>query len=240
MESSNQSPFLFYVVFGAEFDELKLSGKDYRCQGIPENMELSAYGPDTHPEVLDQFREGYLWEQLKRENPSLADEVASQTKCVVLQGHIRDQSNLNYFRDCIGLITWMIDKGGVAVYDPQSFKWWSKREWREKVFDPAKPVPREHVVILLSEETGGSTWFHTRGLRKYGRPDLSIHNVNDDYRDAVIDLCNRFIEMQAFGHVIKDGQPINMDPLPEGMYCINDGNEEDPDFNNFHVEIKWS
>ncbi len=38
-------------------------------------------------------------------------------------------------------------------------------------------MPRQHVVILTSEECSGDgrplTWFHTRGMRKFGRPDLS-------------------------------------------------------------------
>jgi hypothetical protein len=30
-----------------------------------------------------------------------------------------------------------------------------------------------------------------------------------------------------------------MKSLPTGMRCFHRGNEEDPDFNNRHVEITW-
>ena len=84
------------------------------------------------------------------------------------------------------------------------------------------------------------TWFHTRGVRKFGRPDLSIHNVPLPYHGAVIDLCERFIELQAFGAVIEDGQEIRVKSLPEGMTCHHAGDLDDPDFHNVHVEIVGS
>ena len=126
------------------------------------------------------------------------------------------------------------------MFDPITFHWWKPDEWRNRIFIPASAVPRHHVVILFSaEREPGLTWFHTRGLRKFGRSDLSIHNVPEDHRDAVIDLCNRFIELQAFGGVIADGQEIKMKTLPSGMTCHLRGDLDDPDFNNVHVEIIW-
>jgi hypothetical protein len=76
-------------------------------------------------------------------------------------------------------------------------------------------------------------------LRKFGRPDLSVHNVPPSLQEGVIDLCNRFIEFQAFGGVIEEGQGIRMRGLPEGMTCHHGGDLDDPDFNNVHVEITW-
>jgi hypothetical protein len=119
------------------------------------------------------------------------------------------------------------------------FHWWTPAEWRERAFEPAGPVPRHHVTILVSEAPDGTQWFHTRGLRKFGRPDLSTHNVKVQYHAAIIELFNRFIEYQAFGAIIPDGEEIRMAALPPGMTCRRRGDIEDPDFNNEHVEILW-
>ena len=102
-------------------------------------------------------------------------------------------------------------------------------------------MPRHHVVILTSEEAGGGslTWFHTRGLRKFGRPDLSVPRVPPQHREAVIDLCHRFIEFQAFGGIIGEGQEVHMKTLPSGMTCHHAGDLDDPDFNNVHLEAVW-
>jgi hypothetical protein len=93
--------------------------------------------------------------------------------------------------------------------------------------------------ITSQETTPALAWYHTRGMRKFGRPDLSIHNVPAKYHEAVIELCNRFIEFQAFGGIIEEGQAIRMKSLPEGMTCHHEGTLDDLDFNNFHVEIVW-
>jgi hypothetical protein len=74
-------------------------------------------------------------------------------------------------------------------------------------------------------------------MRKFGRPDLSIHNVPESYDDAVIDLIQRFIELQAFGGIIEEGHEVRMRSLPPGMTCHLGGDLEDPAFNNVHVEI---
>ena len=238
-EAGGGEPFLFYVVFGATGEELTLSRRQYRCDGIPGGMELRSYGSGSHPEVLDSFRSGYLWEELNRTAPAVAAAIAAQQNCIVLRGELADVPNLNYFRDTIGLVAYLLDNGGVAVFDPQSLKWWSAEAWKETVFGPGKPSPREHVVILVSDEPDGTYWLHTRGLRKFGRPDLSMHKVPLQYRDAVVDLFNRFIELEANGGVISEGQQVQMQALPSGMYCVHRGSLDDPDFNNVHVEVHW-
>lgn len=100
-------------------------------------------------------------------------------------------------------------------------------------------MPRHHVVILTSDEPEDDslTWFHTRAMRKFGRPDLSVHRVPPQRREAVIDLFERFIEFQAFEGVIEEGQEIRMKTLPKDMTCRYAGDVDDLDFNNVHVQI---
>jgi hypothetical protein len=81
-----------------------------------------------------------------------------------------------------------------------------------------------------SEE--GTVWLHSRGMRAFGRPDLSIRHVPEHAMAAASDLCNRLIESQAYGAVIPDG------PL-EGMVAHTTGSLEDPDFDNRHIELAW-
>jgi hypothetical protein len=233
-------PFLFYVVFG-EFGEIPiLDSTKYRSAGVPAGFELSRSDRKREPDALTRFQEGYLWDCLREENAELAILVMKSPESLILRGEIEDPPTLNYLRDAVGLLTFLIDNGGVTVYDPFMLQWWEPAQWRSRIFDSTGPVPRHHVLILTSEEPEpGRTWFHTRGMRKFGRPELSIHNVPDDVRDPITDLFERFIELQAFGGVIAEGQVIRMTTLPAGMTCHHHGDVEDPDFNNLHVEIKW-
>lgn len=233
-------PFLFFVVYGKFGSLPEMSASRYRSAGVPAGLDLSHYQAEQHRDVLANFREGYLWNDLRARNPELAARIVESKECLILRGEIEDCETLNYLRDSVGLLTFLLDNGGITVYDPMTFRWWEPEEWRNRIFHPAGPVPRHHVVILTSEESDPTlTWFHTRGMRKFGRPDLSIHRVRPEYNEAIIDLCNRFIELQAFGGIIEEGQPIRMKSLRRGMTCHHRGDLDDPDFNNVHVEIEW-
>jgi hypothetical protein len=231
--------FLFYVVFGPVPREFSISGSRYRCDDIPQELVISSYGPTSNPDAVEEFRSGYLWDQFQQANMTVAHDVAKQSTCLVIQGTIPDPPDLNYLRNVVGLITWSLDVGSVGIFDPQMFKWWTPSEWRTWIFEPASAVPTHHVMILVSEENDGTSWFHTRGMRKFGRPDLSVHQVSCELRDGIVDLLNRFIEFQAFGGIIAEGQEIKMRSLPAGMICAHQGSMDDPEFNNVHVEIKW-
>ncbi|MGV3757361.1 MAG: hypothetical protein ACO1QS_18430 [Verrucomicrobiota bacterium] len=229
--------FLLYVVYGQIDRTAALSRSKYRCDGIPAGLTVEAYGPETHPDIVASFREGYLWEELKKNQPDLAARISQADSCLVLKGTFNDPPSLDYLRNTIGLITHFLDQGGVTVYDPQMFKWWAPPEWKEKIFEPASAAPLHHTVILVSPESDGTEWIHTRGLRKFGRPDISIHGVTRSYKEGALDLCERFIELQAFGGIVPDGKEIRMSSLPSGMKCRHKGSLDDPDFNNVHLEI---
>jgi hypothetical protein len=137
-------------------------------------------------------------------------------------------------------VTWLLDCGGASIYDPQRLWLWSADEWREEVFAPGEPQPHQHTVVLISDDGEHTNWFHTRGMRQYGRPDLSVRGVGSKHMDAVTQMIERFIEMQAHGGVIPDGQEIRMRGLPPGGVCRRGGDLDDPDFNNVHIEIAWA
>jgi hypothetical protein len=234
-----KDPFLFYVVYGAVDTARAFSPDLQRSAGIPPGLDAMAYGPTAHPDVVASFREGYAWDQLRADSPSLAAGVAAEDRCVILKGEIADPPTLNYLRDAIGFLDYCLDGGGIAIYDPQMLKWWEPSAWRSEIWEPGETALHAHVVILASEDASGTEWIHTRGLRKFGRPDLSIHQVTPAHRGAIIDLCNRFIALQVAGEIVNDGQEVRLHSLPAPMRCLRRGNADDPDFNNEHIEIVW-
>jgi hypothetical protein len=223
--------FLAYVVFG-NLDKLQVSRSRYRTQGLPPSLSVRS-GSDCN-----ELRSGIFATLLAKDDPELLSAVTSAPSCVTVMGSVPDPQDLNYLRDTVGVLTAMSDAGAVAILDIQSLRWFSKAKWRSEIFDPATAVPRHHVSILWSEERG-RLWIHTRGMRKFGRPDVSVSRVPPASREAVIDLCNRFIEMMAFGAIVPEGQPIRMKNLPTGLKCHHVGSVDDPDFNNVHLEIRW-
>jgi hypothetical protein len=239
-QSGGGDPFLFYVVFGNFQMTEPLSRSRYRSLGVPEGLSLQSYSRDRHADTFGDFCAGYLWERLEADDPELAGDVRSCPQLMVLRGTIADPPTLDYLRDAIGLLTYLVDHGGVCIYDPQMFEWWAPQRWREVVFEANWAEPLRHVVILHSEEeTGSGRWVHTRGLRKFGRPDLSVPHVPGERFDAVVEMCARFIVLQASGFVIPEGEEIRMKDLPPGGRVRHRGHPDDPDFNNVHVRIVW-
>jgi hypothetical protein len=233
-------PTLFYVVYGKINASAPLSRSNYRSNGAPDGINVMSYGPSTRPDAPSSFRKGYLWDEFAANDPEFAATVWGCENCIVLRGTPSNATTLDYLRDTVGLITYLIDHGGCAVYDPFMFRWWKPSEWKKQIFEPAAAVPRHHTVILFSKENDPSLkWFHTRGMRKFGRRDISVHNFASDLEEGVIELCNRLIEYQAFGHVVQDGQQVKMASLPSGGVLQHRGDLDVPDFNNIHLDLSW-
>ena len=231
---------LFYKIHGAfSAAPPAISRARYRTAGVPDGCDLMLYTRASNPEALASglLADEWIGDELRRTRGQLARDLAATDQCLVLHGVVADPPNLDYFRDAVGVVMGLLDSGGIAVFDPHMFTWWSAAEWRERAFEPAGAVPRHHVTILVSDDEAGGRWYHTRGMLKFGRPDLSIHAVPPELEAAVEDLCNRFIELQAFGGVVPEGQAITMSTLPSGWRCHHRGSLDDPDFNNRHIDI---
>lgn len=228
--------FLFYVVYG-EFDLSRpLSRSKYRCSGIPEGLDIGKHSLAEGGEK--PFADDYFL-TLLQEQPALAAQVLAAPQWVTLSGEITDPPTLGYLKDAIGIVTWLLDVGGVGVVDPQILAWREADAWRQQVFAPEAFDPyRETALICSAEEDGsGTDWLHSRGLRKFGRPDLSIHRVTRGERPTMHDLLNRFLGLLTLGGTIAEGQEVRVPGVPPGTVCRYAGDLDDPDFNNLHVEI---
>lgn len=231
----------FYVAFIDQAPaDWAISGSAYRCSGIPDGIDVIVYGPESHPEVVGSFREGPIWDQLVQSSPELTAVVKAAPCCVLLRGSVPDNDTLDDHRNLVGMLQWLCDKGAFAILDLTAITWWSPEEWRAKAFDPAAPSPNAHVVILNSETAHDTHWLHTRGMIKYGRPDISVRGVRSASVSDAARLINRFIELMALGGLVPEGASIRVDGMPEGMVARHAGSMDDPDFNNVHITIDWA
>jgi hypothetical protein len=233
--------FVCYAVFGQAPTTFDVDGKRYRTRGLPEGIEVRSFPRSDHPTYVENLNAGYPWDQFVAENPSLAALVREAPDCLVVAGTIPDPDTLAYLRDAVGLTMFLLDNGSLAVHDLQTLTWFDSKSWHDRIFDVVEPDPRQHVVILWSEDEKrpDRLWFHTRGLRKFGRPDVSVRDVPHERRAAAQELCQRFIELQAFGGLVDEGQTIRTDGLPPGGVVRHAGSLDDFEFNNVHFEVEW-
>jgi hypothetical protein len=182
----------------------------------------------------------YVWKQLVEEDRALTERIAKAPECLILRGQPSDSLNLNYLRDTVGVITHFAERGTVAIYDPLIFRWVKPLDWKTQLFKPNAPVAHRHIAILESQEKIPSRfWFHTLGMRKFGRPDISIKNGPVSSRPAILELCQGLITMLAQGGVVESGQRVKKETFPQGLICKLGGDENDPDFHNRYILINW-
>jgi hypothetical protein len=150
--------YLAFAVFGDIDHSLTLSRTKYRSKGLADGLAASTYHRAHDPAVFVSLLDDRFLSASLDEDAALAAMIRAQNAVAVLRGDINDPGDLNYLRDAVGLLTCMLDHGGVAILDLQTFKWRSAANWRSQIFEAENPVPSQHVVILVSDEECVSAW----------------------------------------------------------------------------------
>ena len=245
-EAGGGDASVLFVVFGPKPEPLRVTSLAHRVMPMDLLLELEYQEPDVAAALLDSPAGATLLQGWEGEEPS----ALTADGCMVMRAEVPDPKDLRYLRNCVGVATAILEAGGRAVANLQSLGMFTPEQWRGVIFAPDKPQPRLHVNVFHGAEPRGAgseprgapqgagseqdeaVWLHSRGLRAFGRPDLSIRHVPQHAMAAASDLCNRLIESQAYGAVIPDG------PL-EGMVAHTTGSLDDPDFDNVHIELAW-
>jgi hypothetical protein len=232
-------PFLLFAAFGALDLDTPIDRERYRAGRVPAGCELLLYDRRFQASSFPALEKSHAWVLAAAEAPELAGQAAKASQFAMLRGHAKPSHTLDYLRDAVGIVQYLIDRGAEVIFDPQTFQFWPAADWTERLFRPAAPVPHEHVIILESPNDDGTAWVHTRGMRKFGRPDLSIRRVNADKHDAVMELFNRLVESLASGTILTDGETITFPSLAPGGIVKLDSSLDHPEFHNAHIEIVW-
>ena len=226
-----QKPHLYYAVLG----DIAI---DKTIQKFADNLPN---GVSFRAVEVDSFRQGQEQEVLRQFKPDLAQAVAEASSAVIVEGEISFSNDLDYLRSVVEFLTFLCDEGGQVVYDPYMMSWFSKADWCAKADAGQLFNPFDHVTILVSKEENGDFWYHSHGLLKFGRPDLSVHSVTSAEAPLIKIIIEKFIVFQSLGGVIDAGRTIEVKGLSQRYSTSGlQGNREDPNFNNYHVEIKAS
>lgn len=227
-QAYDQKPFLFYVVFG----DFVLDAEIERATVVlPGGLDLRVVESGF-------FTEGASWELCRTHSPEVAETVRACSQALVLQGEISSEESLDYLKATLDFLTFLTDLGGRVVHDPLTLAWYSSEEWlaREELGQIFNPF--DHTVILSSVEADG-VWLHTRGLLKFGRPDLSVRGLSEEEVPVLKKVMDRFISFQALGGVIEPHREIVLEGVDTGFGPSDvRGSLDDPDFNNTHVELQ--
>lgn len=238
---SGEQAFVLWFVFGDFDKDFHIDALKYRTRGTPAGVEVVRY-VNRELEKWDGYPlAGTLGRVLYAENSRLFERAKKAAECVMLRGTFADPSDLDSLRDLVGTITALNDLGGIAVVDPQTLTMFDADQWRRKFFARDAFSARDHVLILCDEDEdhAGRLHVHTRGMRKFARPDLGVRNVPPAAANVAGELVERFVDFQAAGGVVEDGYAIEIQGAPKGMVLHHAGALDDPHFNNRHLALRW-
>lgn len=238
-QPSDEEIVLQFYVFG-KFDALRAPSQDYGSAGLPAGIESTNH----HHHALRAWDgyplKGAMGKVFREDAPEAYQRAVDAPEVLVLRGTLKDSADTGYLRDVMGALAGLLDIGGVAVLDPQILSLFDADSWRRRYLVRDGAPIRNHLLILRDGESEpGRSWIHSRGLRKFGRPDISLRNVPDADAGHAGLLCERLVELHAQGVHFVENQPLEADGLPAGFVAHLGGGMDDPDFNNTFVEFRW-
>ena len=232
-------PELFYVIFGVSGSgELEVSRERHRVDEFPEGLELQLLDREKDGAYMDELVGGTIGQVLQRNHAAAYGRCAETEQWAVIRGQVQRDDTLDYLRNVIGFVQAFVDQGAVGVMDVMTISLMSAEEWTGKIFEP-EFNPWKHVTILISEEADGSRWLHTRGMRKFGRPDISFHGIGVDKVDDVAAVVNQMIYYGARGAFF--GRDVKLHTQSGKAFVVRPEFVEDFenfDFNNAYYEAE--
>lgn len=238
-QPSEEEILLQFYVFG-KFDAVRVPSQDYGSLGLPEGVTASSHHHGDLRAWEGYPLKGGMGRMFKNDAPEVYQRAIDAPEVMVVRGTLKDSPDIGYLRDTLGVLAGMLDIGGVAILDPQTLALLDAAAWRRKYLVPDGAPIRSHLLILRDAEAeAGHAWIHTRGMRKFGRPDISIRQVPDRAVDRAGLLCERLVELEALGAHFADGQSLELDGLGTSVVARLGGGLDDPDFNNTYVEFRW-
>lgn len=238
-EPSPHRPLLFYIIFGVKEQELEVSRERHRVDGFPAGLAFRFYRRAADGAYMDALTGGAMGRVLDRQNHALYETLRASETWAVLRGEPEEDEDLRYLRNAVGFVQAALDGGGAGVLDVQTLTLYSPEDWETLIFAP-DIEPILHTVILASPAEDGTVWLHTRGMRKFGRPDISMEGVGPREVSQAGLVINQMIYYGALGVIFH--RPAKLHTTSGEAYIVDPTLVEDydnPDFNNAYYRVFW-
>lgn len=228
-------PFLFYVVFGVSEDNMQVSKSKHHVEEIPAGIDIKCLNRKDNNDYIENFFQGAIGEIIKEKDEELYNACRQQDRCVLIQGAAIEDYTFDYMRNLIGVIEAFVENGAVGVLDLLTFSLISPKSWTDRFFE--KEINAQNHVVILVSKIGDKYWLHTRGMSEFGRPDISMRDVEADK----VDLCKKIIDQMIFfgGHGAVFKEQVKIHVAPEESYMVSArfvNDFDNDDFNNAYYE----
>jgi hypothetical protein len=210
---------LFYLVFGEPPAHLNVKRARHHVDELPPQLQVSIHARGDDPAWFDGWFSPPVGLELPLVFGAGANAVYRTTQVAAVRAEFNDPADLAYLRNTVGVVSAIADSGAVAIFDVPALTWWRPEEWRRRFVDRSEFHIGDHIFTAVSEDPAapGTLSLHTRGMRKFGRPELLVRHLPGPrdvdapaVRDAaeVVDGLSNYL---ARGGVVADGETMRLD-----------------------------
>lgn len=208
------------TLFAFANDLLDLSSPISRARyGVPVGFDLGALEVRQHlrreaPEWFDGFFTPELLSVSKLDIGGLDGKCVDFTVAYSVQLAVAEPPNLAYLQGCWGFMMWLCEGGVSVILDEHAIRWYASEQVLELDIHRPFDVEREISVVVETDDTPGfGHVIHTRGLAKFGRPDLLLKGAAPGDAHAGGVLLNGLARRAALGAAFRENHTVG----PNGL-----------------------
>ncbi len=182
--------------------------------GLPDDVEVQTVARADAPEWVDGFFSPALMALAERDLGWDGRPPVEPTAVHLVKVTAENPSDLGYLQGAWALARAFVDTGGFALLDAHAHAWLSPQMLAERATDGPFRMQDEVSIVFETEPSHEfGHLLHTRGLIKFGRPDLIVVSVPPRHGVAIADIVNQLAERLALGEVLDVGDTVDLEGL---------------------------
>ncbi len=184
-----------------------------RRHGVPEGGLRGEIALRVHTEEQDpEWFRGFFEEPgLSLARRKLGSDFAAFERsccCATVMGSVPDPADLGHIQAGWAVVASLCEHGGVAVLDGHAGRWYTAAEVLGWAPDRGFDVHREISLVFETDATPGiGHIMHTRGMVRFGRPDLVLPGADPELAPLVWELAGAL----ALGLDVGEGSELDLD-----------------------------
>jgi len=191
--------------------------------GVPKTLNLGTLSARDNAEWIQGFFEPELLELARADLGGSPARLGEARHAHTLSGCFPDAPHLDHLQAVWALLRALAEAGCFVFLDLVAARWLSPDEVAALAPDAPFELDREISIILESEvRAEGVQVCHTRGLRKFGRPDLLSFEPPEQDGEATAGLLHALAERLALGEQVGAGDTFRAEDGLERPFLAYD------------------
>jgi hypothetical protein len=172
-------------------------------------VEVRELSRALDPQWFDGFRSGALRQVATQALGDVSGlDAATQLTAVLIARE--DQSDLAHVQAGWAVAHWLVHRGVSVVLDAQTNRFWKGEDVVEWPVQRPFALSTDVNLVVEADPHAPIATLHTRGMQKFGRPDVVVLGVPGARWDAVGALLRSLAARLADGEVVRPGDVVTL------------------------------